>query len=663
MALFVCTGALALSGTSASWASPARHPLTAGQKQALRAGIQVAPKAKSAKAQAKAVQINPYLANVPDVTKIDYSAWKRRATTKAAQRQSSTALKDAKVRAAGKALGAVLVHDEEEPAGSNGSNDSRLNAEPIPGFGTGAGDNPRVRILGDTADLAPAPTALARVKEDNGQLNRAGNTKINGVGAIRTKGVLGDGPHGTSGDQSNDFDFYKLKSTAGLAITVDTTESQEASDTVVAIYNAAGALLDANDDYFPGTRSKLSYPVTTTGTYYVLVAAFADEGPFPNDPRDSGSGTGGAETGPYVLTLTSAPFDSDFYGVDLAKGDVIGATAAGSATKLSVYRYDGERMVTADQVDASAAYSPESPLPGGGNTTLAYVAEKTARYAIRVDGDVGRYDANVEAYRPGSEIDPSTHVQTVFLDFDGSRVNTGIWGGAGVRELSPFSAFIAKWGISRSQESVLIDKITAGVQENIRQDLIARGSNPNVAVNVVSSRRSADVFGRTNVSRVIVGGTIEQSGIPTIGIAQYIDPGNYGHEDSALVLLDVLSGPADDDASLNRYLKPSSNRVAFVSQAVANVISHEIGHLVGSFHTDNLDAQHSLMDAGGANYQNLYGVGRDKVGGTADDEDVDFVTDTYAPEEGFAGRENTLNVTAWAFVKAKKAVSLRTDSH
>ena len=40
---------------------------------------------------------------------------------------------------------------------------------------------------------------------------------------------------------------------------------------------------------------------------------------------------------------------------------------------------------------------------------------------------------------------------------------------------------------------------------------------------------------------MIVGGTIDQSGIPTIGIAQYIDPGNYGHEDSALVLLDVLS--------------------------------------------------------------------------------------------------------------------------
>lgn len=174
-------------------------------------------------------------------------------------------------------------------------------------------------------------------------------------------------------------------------------------------------------------------------------------------------------------------------------------------------------MVAAEQLDASAFYAPQSPLPGGGNTTLAYVAEKTARYAVRVDGDPGRYDATVEAYRPGSETKSSTRVQTVFLDFDGGRINTGVWGGAGVRDLSAFSAFIAKWGITRSQKSTLIDKITAGVRENIRQDLIAKGSNPDVTVHVINSKNSADIFGQTHVSRVTVGGTIDQSGIPTWG--------------------------------------------------------------------------------------------------------------------------------------------------
>lgn len=285
MSILAVTGALILSGAQTTWASPGRDDLTPHQRQALKAGIQVAPKAKTAKAKAEAGQVIPYFADVPDLTKVDYSAWKNPMTTRGAQRQASAGLRSAKVKSAGRALAAILVHDEEEPADTNGSNDSRVNAEPIPGFGTGWGDNPRVRILGNTADLAPTVTTLARVREDNGQLNRAGDTKINGVGAIKTAGVLGDGPHGTTGDSSNDFDFYRLKSTAGLAITVDTTASPEGTDTVVAVYSATGALLAANDDTNTSLGSQLRFPVATTGTYYVLVAGFADAGPLPEEPE------------------------------------------------------------------------------------------------------------------------------------------------------------------------------------------------------------------------------------------------------------------------------------------------------------------------------------------------------------------------------------------
>ncbi len=57
-----------------------------------------------------------------------------------------------------------------------------------------------------------------------------------------------------------------------------------------------------------------------------------------------------------------------------------------------------------------------------------------------------------------------------------------------------------------------------------------------------------------------------------------------------------------------------------------------------------------MMDSGGGNFAfNLYGVGPDNVGGTADDTNVRFVTDTYSPAEGFTGEENTLNVSAWAY--------------
>ena len=146
---------------------------------------------------------------------------------------------------------------------------------------------------------------------------------------------------------------------------------------------------------------------------------------------------------------------------------------------------------------------------------------------------------------------------------------------------------------------------------------------------------------------MIVGGTIEQSGIGTIGIASSIDPGNFEGADQALVLLDVLSGPDDDDASLNFYLDDSSNRVKFVGTALGNVVSHEIGHYIGSFHVDQFNDMLNLMDQGG-NFPLLYGVGDDGIGGTADDPDVDFGRDVYNPGEGFTGIENTLNNSAWA---------------
>ncbi len=637
-----------------TWADPTADDLTDAQQRALSAGIQVAPKgAASAKSAVKAP--NPYLANVVDAKRADYSTWKQRMVAAGQQRARSTSLAANRTTAAGRSLAPAVVHDEEEPVGTYGSNDSRDNAEPITGFGTGAKQNPRVRILGSIADLSPESESID-VAEDNGSIGQATSTGIDGEGAIETTSVLGDGPHGGAAG-SNDFDFFELTSRPGLQITVDTTKTPEPLDTVVAIYDESGEILAADDDAgIPPNdlASRLTFPVPAEGSYFVLVAGFSIDGTLPEDPFDSGSGAGGADRGTYQLSISSAAHETDYYALKLKKGDVIGSVGKGVADTLTIWRPDGTQMVGAPGVDASSLYAPTSPLPGGGNTTLAYVAEQAGSYAIQVDGSPGTYDTLVEAYRPGSETDPAARVQTIFLDFDGARVNTGIWGGPGVRELSPFGTFLGKWNLTRAQEATVIDKITATVRENIKRDLIEKGLNGTVAVQVTNSKDNPDIFGKPNVSRVIVGGTIDQSGIGTIGIAQYIDPGNYGHEDSALVLLDVLSGSvADyDDATLNYYLRPESDRVGFVSSAVGNVISHEIGHYIGSYHTDSTDDTHNLMDEGGGNFgSNLYGVGPDGIGGTADDEDIDFRTDAYSLVEGFTGQENTLNVSAWAFVR------------
>jgi len=70
------------------------------------------------------------------------------------------------------------------------------------------------------------------------------------------------------------------------------------------------------------------------------------------------------------------------------------------------------------------------------------------------------------------------------------------------------------------------------------------------------------------------------------------------------------------------------------------------------YHVDQFNPTYNLMDQGG-NFPLLFGVGPDGIGGTADDVDVDFGEDTYNPNEGFTGTEDTLNNTAWALSKPK----------
>jgi hypothetical protein len=167
----------------------------------------------------------------------------------------------------------------------------------------------------------------------------------------------------------------------------------------------------------------------------------------------------------------------------------------------------------------------------------------------------------------------------------------------------------------------------------------------------VSSNDGVDLSGQPGVTTLILGGTIKESGIATIGVAESIDPGNFAQTETGLVLLDVLSGPNQKGnpsrvASLNTYLAANSNRLGFLGQALGNVTSHEVGHMLGNWHTDNTNQHASIMDTGG-NYPALFGVGTDKIGGTSDDRDIDFVMDDYDPAEVFTGVEDTTARSAW----------------
>lgn len=619
--------------------------LTPAQQTALDLGIQVAPKGESALAKG-AVTPNPWLANLPDITDADYFSWNKK-MHEAAQARAGSAKLAANRQLAAATLPPAFVHDEEEPAGTAGSNDTAPNAEPIPGFGTGAARNPRVRILGGLADISGAAPRAITTTEDQGSITLATDTAILGSGAVRTTSVIGDGPHGSAGDGTNDFDFYKVNVGEGQSILANTEGSPTGLDTVLAVYAADGTPLAADDDGGTGVLSSVAYSPETPGDYYVLVAGYDFFGPLPNDPFDSGSGNGGGDEGDYALAISVQELDRDFYSVRLRPGDTVGAVGNGVATGLSVTTPTGEKRVGGVGTDASSLYPPTSPLPGGGNTAIAYVAEEAGWYAVEVSGTVGSYDVTVEGYRPGTQGDRGRR-QTVLLDFAPGRVNTGTWGGPGQREVSPFSAFVPQWGIARADARRLENRIVNQVRANLQAEIA--GTNSAINVDVLNARGNEELIGQENVSRIYIAGTIAETGLNTIGIAQYIDPGNFGHQDEAIVLLDVLSAPAGPASSLNTYINATSDRVRFVSAAVANVTAHEVGHTIGNYHTDNANDVHNMMDSGGANFgQNLYGVGPDNVGGTADDENIEFELDTYSPVEGFLNLEDTENVTSWAY--------------
>ncbi len=609
-------------------------------KVALPLGLQVASKNRS-RPQVRHGgtsydAANPFLALVPDPATVDYSYWKRQAAQQAlGARRSSPGLKPP----------TPFLFTEQEPVGTRGANDEQAVAERVGRFGTRKGQRPAVRILGELAQPEIFREEIATA-EDQGSIPLATETGIpDDRSGATVFSEIGDGPHGSGGDGSGDFDFYKVSASAGETIGADTFGSD--FDTILVVYDAAGEVLVGNDDAGGTLQSQVATTAPADGDYFIMVAGFPS---VPEDPFDSGSGLFVGEEGAYQLSMAVFLGDADYYAVRLRKGDVLGGTITGGATDLRVDRYDGRPRISST-FDITFIHPAESPLPGGGSATISYVAERSGWYAVSTIAGAGAYRILLEVYRPGSETAGRKIKQKIFLDFDGERVNTGtLFGGAGVTRLSPLRSFLAGWDLTRDDLDAVIDRTVATVKENIRNDLRERGLNGKLRVKVRNSRDHRDRFGDRNVSRVIVGGTIEESGIPTIGIAESIDPGNFAHEETALVLLDILSDPDPTfEPSLNAYLTPASNRVKFVGTAIGNIVSHEVGHFVGSYHVDQFNDTLNLMDQGG-NFPLLYGVGPDGVGGTADDPDVDFGVDVYNPNEGFGGLENTLNNTAWAFV-------------
>ena len=463
-----------------------------------------------------------------------------------------------------------------------------------------------------------------------------------------------------------DFDFFSFDALNGDFITldVDTDAYLGVLDPILGLFDSAGNLMAFNDDG-PSQGSEpydsyLSVLVPADGTYYAVIGGFSSfdvPASLPGDLDDSSSGPGFGSEGDYDFIMNRNTLDLDVFSFDLVPGDIIGMNLSGLGE--FVYLLDSVgAILNGSFYDSAGIYPPASPLPGGGNSSNAYIVNDPGTYYALVLGGQGAYTLGLRAFRPPQESTRTT--QRIFLDFDGETLDTSVFGGFPGATLSPLSSFLADWGLQPTDEDAVIDAIVAETRRSLETDIRAQGLSSMFDIEILNSRDHADPFAggagtytpvntTENTSRIIVGGTVAESGVNTIGIAQSIDIGNFDMSETALVLLDLLSDPnTANPNSLNQYaLDVGASKIDLVAAGVGNITAHEAGHFLANFHTDNSNPSANIMDTGG-NLDNIVGVGPDRIFGTADDVAVTFGADSYDPFEGFVGTEDTRNAVGWA---------------
>jgi Ca2+-binding RTX toxin-like protein len=546
-------------------------------------------------------------------------------------------------------------------------------ADPFdPASGAGAGSEGVYEL-----NIVLRSLLLVSPAEDDGAIPLANETGLTAgaEGLVFATGVIGDGPHGSSGTGTGDFDFYRVEAAAGqlISVDIDTTVPIIGLDPFFIIYDSAGNVLGFNDDDGKTFDSLGTMIAPATDTYFVAIGGWPPA--FPVDPFDPASGPGAGSEGDYSVTIGLANNEVDYYSFDLEAGDILGAALWGGARRLDLYHPDGT-LLAGTFFDATYLYPDASPLPGGGNAALSYVIDTPGRYAVAASLGLADYTLQLRAFRPVLEQQPAFSHQVLFLDFDGATLTPEDFP---VRDeftlndevnpnatLSPLSSFLGAFGLTASDESAVIDAIVATVVENLAEDIsgvIGVGKNGDFQVTgqagefqieILNSRDHADPFGLyPNVSRVIIGGSREEFGPNVVGMAPSIDVGNFDTSETAVALLDLLS---DTDHPLSLHQIPrgdGATMIDLIGVYVGIVVAHEVGHTFGNWHTDPFLPQFNVMDQFVLFRSEI--LGPDGTFGTADDLDFDFGRGIYSQFEVFNGVEDTLNTIAFGLSTGTRA--------
>jgi len=155
------------------------------------------------------------------------------------------------------------------------------------------------------------------------------NTTVNG--ALTTDDC--QGPNPSDPTDTSFYDAYTFQGTAGQ--TVQITMTSTAFDTFLFLFNPNGDF-EYNDDYLGGgTNSRISFPVTESGTYTIKANSYASgvTGPYTLELVCTQSSPSGLVTLPAAASLHGAP--PTFFHSDVS---VFNPSATQSATVTARYR-------------------------------------------------------------------------------------------------------------------------------------------------------------------------------------------------------------------------------------------------------------------------------------------------------------------------------------
>ena len=387
-----------------------------------------------------------------------------------------------------------------------------------------------------------------------------------------------------------------------------------------------------------------------------------NDGPFTAEPLPLGFGPG-EDTEIDVSGQLQADDTLDFYSVELDAGDILGFNLVGAAQSISILDANNDEVISTSIDQTMGLVPPSSPLPFGGNAADAFVAGTAGTYFVQVsDFDPtitgGAYTAELRVFRPVLENNPVGTRQILFLDFNGAVIDTSIFGATGIASLSPLSSFLPDLNLSSVEEDSLIDEIIATVEDDFNQirldgengDFKASGIAGQFDIEILNSRDHADPFGQPNVSRMIVGGTAGELGLGgLLGIAESVDPGNFDTTETAVTLMDEISGRngLSPFAANSVVVAPGASRIEMIGKVIGATVTHEAGHFFGLRHTDASNAVFSLIDSGAFGAAVDAGAGPDLIYGNLDDVNPGLINDDYEPLEGHTGFNDVVNTISW----------------